>query len=274
MAKQDNNHTTASKPKRLPVTPKKMKYTLGASLLIVIILYVLSVFQTTAYPNRVIEGFPIIYKFVIEDLWPPNWSYFPRVAMSLLETWNMALFSTTFAAIIALPMSFLAASNLNRNAYFYQFIRNFLNLLRTIPEIILAVLFVALVGIGAVSGILALSVFSVGILAKLISETVEAIDPGPVEAIKASGGNIFQVISFAVMPQILPQYASYALYVLEINVKASVVLGFVGAGGIGLILNQQLSLFNYDNVSTIIIVLFLTITIIDLISNRLRGRLE
>ncbi|RKL67793.1 phosphonate ABC transporter, permease protein PhnE [Salipaludibacillus neizhouensis] len=260
--------------KRHPVTPKGLKWSLGTSLLIVIVLYILSVYQTTAFPNRVVDGFPIIFNFVVDDLWPPNWSYFDRVAMSLLETWNMALFSSTFAALIALPMSFLAASNINRNAYFYQFIRNFLNLLRTIPEIILAVLFVAVVGIGAVSGILALTVFSIGILAKLISETVEAVDPGPLEAIRASGGNVFQVISFGVMPQILPQYASYSLYVLEINVKASVVLGFVGAGGIGLILNQQLSLFNYDNVSTIIIVLFLTITIIDLISNRLRGRLE
>lgn len=272
MAKQDNKQTTAQK--RHFITPKRLKWTLGSSLLLVLVLYILSIYQTTAYPNRVIEGFPIIVNFVIDDLWPPNWSYFPRVAMSLLETWNMALFSTTFAALVALPMSFLAASNINRNAYFYQFIRNFLNLLRTIPEIILAVLFVALVGIGAVSGILALSVFSVGILAKLISETIEAIDPGPVEAIRASGGNVFQVIVFGVIPQILPQYASYSLYVLEINVKASVVLGFVGAGGIGIILRQQLSLFNYNNVATIIIVLFLTITIIDLISNRLRGRLE
>lgn len=271
MSKQDNRPPSGGK---IPVTPKGLKWSLFTSLLIVAGLYMLSVYQTNAFPNRVIEGFPIIFSFAVDDLWPPNWSYFPRVAMSLLETWNMALFSTTFAALVALPMSFLAASNINQNSYFYQFIRNFLNLLRTIPEIILAVLFVALVGIGAVSGILALTVFSIGILAKLISETVEAIDPGPVEAIRASGGNVFQVIAFGVMPQILPQYASYSLYVLEINVKASVVLGFVGAGGIGIILRQQLSTFNYDNVATIIVVLFLTITIIDFISNRLRGRLE
>lgn len=271
MSKQDNSPRGTRKH---PVTPKGLKWSLISSLLVVVGLYIAAVYQTTAFPNRVVEGFPIIFNFVIDDLWPPNWNYFPRVAMSLLETWNMALFGTTLAALVALPMSFLAASNINQNSYFYQSMRSFYNLLRTIPEIILAVLFVALVGIGAVSGILALTVFSVGILAKLLSETVEAIDPGPVEAIRASGGNVFQVISFGVMPQILPQYASYSLYVLEINVKASVVLGFVGAGGIGIILRQQLSTFNYDNVATIIVVLFLTITIIDYISNRLRGRLE
>ncbi|PYZ92037.1 phosphonate ABC transporter, permease protein PhnE [Salipaludibacillus keqinensis] len=263
-----------SAQKRHPLTPKGFKWYLGSALFLVVGLYILAAYQTQAFPDRVIEGLPIMFYFVVDDLWPPNWSYLPRVAMSLLETWNMALFSTTLAAIFALPMSFLAASNINQNSYFYQFIRNFLNLLRTIPEIILAVLFVALVGIGAVSGILALFVFSLGILAKLVSETIEAIDPGPVEAIRASGGNVFQVITFGVMPQILPQFASYSLYVLEINVKASVVLGFVGAGGIGIILRQQLSMFNYDNVATIIFMTFLTITIIDLISNRVRERLE
>ncbi|WP_096188794.1 phosphonate ABC transporter, permease protein PhnE [Evansella halocellulosilytica] len=259
---------------RIPVTPKGLKWYLSSILFLVVALYIIAAYQTEAFPDRVIEGFPIIYYFVVDDLIPPNWNYLPTVALSLLETWNIALLSTTFAAILSLPFSFLAAANLNKNKYFYQFIRSFLNFLRTIPEIILAVLFVAVVGLGAVSGILALTVFSLGILAKLISETVESIDPGPIEAIRASGGNVFQVIAFGVMPQILPQYASYTLYVLEINVKASVVLGFVGAGGIGLILRQQLNMFNFANVSTIIIMIFITITIIDFISNRVRERLE
>ncbi|SES30575.1 phosphonate ABC transporter, permease protein PhnE [Salipaludibacillus aurantiacus] len=272
MPNLEKNHDSA--PTRYPLTPKGFKWYIGSVLLAVLGLYVLSAYQTQAFPDRVIEGLPIMFYFVVEDLWPPNWGYLPRVAMSLLETWNMALFSTTLAAVAALPLSFLAASNINKNPLFYQAIRNAFNLLRTIPEIILAVVFVALVSIGAVSGILALTVFSLGILAKLISETIEAIDPGPLEAVRASGGNVFQVITYGVMPQILPQFASYTLYVLEINVKASVVLGFVGAGGIGIILRQQLNMFNYDNVATIIFMTFLTITIIDLVSNRVRERLE
>lgn len=259
---------------RFPVTPKGLKWYLGSIIALVIFLYILASYFTESSPDRVIEGLPIIFRFVVNDLWPPNWGYIDTVFFALLETWNIALISTTIAVVLALPISFIAASNLNRNVFFYQIVRNALNLLRTIPEVILAVLFVAVVGIGAVSGILALIVFSLGILAKLISETIESIDRGPMEAVRASGGNVYQVIKYGVMPQIKPQYASYSLYVLEINVKASVVLGFVGAGGIGIILRQQLSLFNYSNVASIIIVLFIAISLIDFISNRLRERLE
>ncbi|WP_017473591.1 phosphonate ABC transporter, permease protein PhnE [Amphibacillus jilinensis] len=270
-----NKNTNGKKTmERYRLTQPRFKWMLAFTIIVVFSLYMLSVFQTNAFPNRVIEGLPIIYRFMVEDLFPPNWGYLNRVARSLLETWNMALFSTTFAAIFALPLSFIASSNINRNKWLYQVVRNLLNILRTIPEVILAVLFVALVGIGAVSGILALTVFSLGILAKLVSETIEAVDPGPIEAIRASGGNTLQVITYGIMPQILPQFASYVLYVLEINVKASVILGFVGAGGIGIIMQQQLRMFNYNNVATIVFMTFLTITIIDTVSNRLRGHLE
>ncbi|WP_096439849.1 phosphonate ABC transporter, permease protein PhnE [Alteribacter populi] len=269
-----DKNLTKGKEGRMPVTPRGLKWYLSSILFLVVSLYVLSAYQTQAFPNRIIEGFPIVYYFVIDDLIPPNWGYVNTVFFSLLETWNIALLSTTFAAILAIPFSFLAAANINTNKYFYQFIRMLLNLLRTIPEVILAVLFVAVVGIGALSGVFALTIFSLGILAKLVSETVETIDPGPLEAIRASGGNVFQVIGYGVVPQVIQQYASYTLYVLEINVKASVVLGFVGAGGIGLILRQQLNMFNYANVSTIIILTFVTITIIDFVSNRVREGLE
>ncbi|SEO74186.1 phosphonate transport system permease protein [Amphibacillus marinus] len=266
--------TTLNQLERYHLTPKKFKLFLVVTIVIVIGLYIAAVFQTEAFPNRIIDGMEIIFKFVIDDLFPPNWSYLNTVARRLLETWNMALFSTTIAAVLALPLSFLASGNIVKSRTAYQFMRNFLNIMRTIPEVILAVLFVATVGIGSVSGILALSVFSAGILAKLISETIEAVDPGPLDAIRASGGNKLQVIAYGVMPQILPQYASYALYVLEINVKASVILGFVGAGGIGVIMQQQLRMFRYDNVATIVFLTFLTVSLIDFISNRLRGHLE
>ncbi|PYZ99050.1 phosphonate ABC transporter, permease protein PhnE [Alteribacter lacisalsi] len=259
---------------RIPITPTGLKWYLSSSIVLVIALYVLSAYLTDAFPNRVIEGFPIIFSFVVDDLFPPNWGYVRTVSLALLETWNIALLSTTLAAIIAIPFCVLGASNINTNNFFYQFIRIFLNLLRTIPEIILAVLFVAVVGLGALSGVLALTIFSLGIFAKLMSETIETIDPGPLEAIRASGGNVLQVIAYGVVPQVAQHYASYALYILEINVKASVVLGFVGAGGIGLILRQQLNMFNYANVSTIIILTFVTITIIDYVSNKVREGLN
>ncbi|MFS0861814.1 phosphonate ABC transporter, permease protein PhnE [Fredinandcohnia sp. 179-A 10B2 NHS] len=259
--------------KKIPVVPLRAKTTIGSILTVVIGIYIVSAIFTEAYPDRIIEGMPHVIAFVVNDLFPPNLGYADTVLKSLIETWNMALLSTTLSAIVALPISFFAASNINKKKGFYKVVRFFLNILRTIPELILAVILVALVGIGALAGILALFIFSVGILAKLISETIEAIDPNPLEAIRATGGNVIQVIWYGVLPQIMPHFTSYSLYVLEINVRASVVLGFVGAGGIGLILKKQLAMFNFDNVSTIVIMTFIAVTIIDFVSNRVRERL-
>jgi phosphonate transport system permease protein len=262
----------AEPTKRIPVVPARTKATFTSILVIVFGLYLGSAYFTKAYPDRIIEGMPIVIDFIIHDLIPPNWGYMDKVLVKLVETWNMALLATTLSAIFALPISFLAASNINKSKGFYRTVRFLLNILRTIPELILAVILVALMGIGALAGIGALFIFSLGILAKLISETIEAIDPNPLEAIRATGGNIIQVIWYGVMPQILPHFTSYSLYVLEINVRASVVLGFVGAGGIGLILKHQLALFNFGNVSTIVIMTFIAVTIIDFVSNRIRER--
>ncbi len=257
----------------IPLYSSKTKRTTTMILGSVILLYALAVVQTEAYPGKIINGLPIALDFVINDLFPPNFAYYKTAGVRLLETWNIALLSTTLAFIFCLPLSFLASANVNKNKFVYNIVRFVLNILRTIPELILAVILVGVMGLGALSGIGALFLFSLGVLAKLISETIEAVDPRPLEAIEASGGNMIQVIWYGVMPQILPQYASYTLYVLEINVRASIILGFVGAGGIGLILKQQLNIFNYNNVSMIILMTFLAVTIIDFVSNRIRERL-
>ncbi|RYL92660.1 phosphonate ABC transporter, permease protein PhnE [Sporolactobacillus sp. THM19-2] len=258
---------------KIPLMPARGKWILTAIVVIVIALYALSARVSGSSPVKFFSGLPYVIQFISHDLIPPDWGYTSRAIERLIETWNMALLATTFSALVVLPFSFLASRNINRNKWLYQITRFFLNIIRTIPDLILAVLFVALIGLGPLSGIGALCVFSFGILAKMISETIEAINPDPLEAIRATGGNIIQVIWYGAMPQILPLFTSYTLYVLELNVRASVVLGFVGAGGVGLILKQQLSLFNYANVSTIIIYTFFAVAIIDLISNQLRRRL-
>lgn len=268
------NENNGKRSGRISLTSTVFKVKMLLIIAVVVTLYILAVIATDSNPIRVIEGFEHIWNFVKDDLFPPNLDYFTRVWEPLLETWNIAIFGTTFGALLALPVSFLAAGNITTNKYLYRIFRFIFNIIRTVPEVILAVLFVALVGIGDVSGILALTVLTVGIIGKLLSESIESIDPGPIEAIQASGGNKLQVIRYAVLPQVLPQYVSYTLYSLEINVKASVILGFVGAGGIGIILRQQLAMFNYDRVATIILTIFIVVTIIDFISNRVRERLE
>ncbi|KGA97343.1 alkylphosphonate ABC transporter permease [Alkalihalobacillus alcalophilus ATCC 27647 = CGMCC 1.3604] len=207
------------------------------------------------------------------DLFPPNWSYASTVWVKLVETLHMAIIATTIAAIISIPISLLSAANLFQSPFIHQPVRFIMNVLRTIPDILLAVIFVGIFGVGVFPGIMALIIFSLGLLAKLMYETIESIDMNPVEAIRASGGNTLQVISYAVIPQVLPQFVSFSLYVFEVNVRASLVLGFVGAGGIGLLLQQQVGFFNYPRIMTIIIIIFAAVVVIDYISNKIRERL-
>ncbi|WP_349409672.1 phosphonate ABC transporter, permease protein PhnE [Pseudalkalibacillus sp. SCS-8] len=252
---------------------RKAKVRMNIIMLVVLGFYLFSSFMTQSSITRFDSAFFINVWEMVVQLFPPNWGYTGVVWEKLLETIKMALIATTIAGILCIPFCLLAANNIVQNKVLYNATKMFLNIMRTIPELILAVVFVGLFGIGVFAGILALIIFSLGILAKLISETIEAIDMNPLEAIRASGGNTLQVIWYAVVPQVLPQFVSFTLYVFEINVRASVVLGFVGAGGIGLILRQQMSFLSYQNVSTIIVITFVVVVIIDYISNKLRGRL-
>ncbi|MDR5659737.1 phosphonate ABC transporter, permease protein PhnE [Serpentinicella sp. ANB-PHB4] len=259
--------------KSIPLVAPKAKKTLTLTLTVVIGLYIMAALRTSANPIRILEGLPHIFSFVFDDLIPPNWGYYNRVFERLLETWNIAFLSTTLAAIFCLPFTFLAASNINQNKYLYYSVRLLLNILRTIPDMIYAVVFVAILGLGPLAGVMALFMFSFGILVKLMSEIVEVIDKGPLEAIRATGGNVFQVIWYGAIPQILPQFVSSTLYVLEINIRASLILGYVGAGGIGVVLRRQLALFNYENVSMILFITLIAVVTIDFISYQIRKRL-
>ncbi|TLS38118.1 phosphonate ABC transporter, permease protein PhnE [Pseudalkalibacillus caeni] len=252
------------------VVSGKTKARMTAILSVIIGFYLWSSFETDSFiTNFDAEFWTNTWNMVIQ-LFPPNWNYAQVVWPKLIETIHMAIIATTIAAILCIPLSLLAANNIVTSKFLYNIVKAFLNILRTIPDIILAVIFVGLFGIGVFPGILALIIFSLGILAKLISETIEAIDNNPLEAIRASGGNTLQVIWYAVVPQILPQFVSFTLYVFEINIRASVVLGLVGAGGIGLLLQQQINFLAYQNVFTLIVIVFVVVVIIDYISNKLR----
>ncbi|MFS0675041.1 phosphonate ABC transporter, permease protein PhnE [Ornithinibacillus sp. 179-J 7C1 HS] len=210
---------------------------------------------------------------VIEKFFPPNFSILSAIMDPLFQTIQMAIIATTIAAIITVPLALLSAQNVTTFKPIYVATRTILNLLRTIPDLVLAVIFVGLFGIGVFPGILALIVFSLGILAKLISETIESVDMNPLEAMRASGAGTLQMIYYGLIPQVMPQYTSLVLYVFEINIRASVVLGYVGAGGIGLVLNQQIGFYNYPNAMAIIIMIFVVVLVIEYISNKLREAL-
>jgi len=204
---------------------------------------------------------------------PPNWSYTPKIVPALLETMQMAIVGTLIGSLIAFPVAVLAASNFTTNPWLNKPTRFILNIFRTIPALVLASLFVAIFGIGSFAGILALSIFTFGLVSKLTFESIESIDYGQVEALISLGANKLNILRYAIVPQILPQFMSYVLYGLEVNVRAAAVLGYVGAGGIGQKYEYNLAWRIFDNVGMIIIVSFGFVLVIDLVSSSIRKRL-
>lgn len=255
-------------PRRNPMV--KAAKTLG--IMAIVWVYVISAIRTGFSLREIWGGFPAFFK-LLGDMLPPNWSYYNRIIPAFIETVQIAIVGTTAGAVLAIPIICLASNNINTNKPLYFMVKALMNLVRTIPELLYAAILVAAVGLGPFAGVIALSVFSLAILAKLTSESVEAIDPGPMEALSACGANKLEIIQYAVVPQVLPIYVSYALYVFEINIRVSTVLGLVGAGGIGQLLKTQLDLFRYRNASAVILATFVVVVLIDVVSTRLRARL-
>jgi len=210
---------------------------------------------------------------LIAESWPPDFAFLPRLAEPMLETVFIAIVGTVAGGIASIPVAVLAARNLTPNRPTWFVDRNFMNVLRTLPDLFWAMLFATAVGFGPVAGSLALSVFTVAVISKLYSESLEAIDMGSCEAVRAVGGSWLQMVRFGALPQTARHYVSYALYAFELNIRASVVLGLVGAGGIGMILETQRANFEYERVTVIILAVLVAVLIIEEISEALRRRL-
>lgn len=208
-----------------------------------------------------------------KQMWPVKWDYMPKAWPPLAQTIRMAAVGTTAGAILAVPFGFLAAKNTAPFRWVYLTIKTFLNLVRTVPDMIYATILVGAVGIGNLPGILAITILAFTIISKLLAETIEAIDPGPLEAMKAVGASRLQQIMYGVVPQVLPQFSAYVLYTFEIGVRASVVVGLVGAGGIGETLNQAINFYQYGRASAVIFGILVVVVGIDYLSTKLRERL-
>lgn len=200
------------------------------------------------------------------------------ILQGIYETLALALLATTLGALLALPICFLAARNLmstNPLTYaIYVLMRTILNIFRSIEALIIAIVFVVIVGLGPFPGMLALTVHTTAALGKLYSEVIEGIDPGPIEAIRATGANWLQTIRYAVIPQIVPSFTALTIYRWDINVRSSTIIGFVGGGGIGFFLWQWIILGDYQAVSSAFISIAIVVIIMDFFSARLRQRLN
>ncbi|GFZ98620.1 hypothetical protein GCM10008018_51040 [Paenibacillus marchantiophytorum] len=241
-------------------------------ILIMVFFLIGSIYQTDATLSKLVSGAPEILKF-IGEMFPPDWLFFADIWKPMAQTIQMSIIGTAIGALFAYPMALLAARNVTTSPWLYYPARFILNFARTIPDLLYAALFAVLVGFSATAGTLALIFFTFGILSKLSYESTEAIDPGPLEAMTAVGANKLKLIRFGVIPQVAPTYLAHLLYTFEVSIRASAILGLVGAGGIGLLLKNTLDLFRYDQSCAIVIYTLIVVVIIDLVSTRFRAYL-
>ena len=230
-----------------------------------------SAVETEVSLSRMIEGLPFMWDF-LRRMVPPDLSVLGNALRGAMETIQIAVVGTAVAAVLALPMGFAAARNAAPPWLFY-WARSLLNAFRAVDTLVYALFFVAAVGLGPFPGVLAVMVYTATVLAKLYSEAIEAIEPGPVEAVRATGATTLQVLRWGVLPQLVPQFLSFTLYRFETNIRAAAVLGFVGAGGIGFYIQTYLRLLNYPAAATVLLVLIGLVMIVDFASSRLRARL-
>ncbi len=196
----------------------------------------------------------------------------PKYLQLLVETINMAVFATIFGTLGGFVLCFPASRNLAPNGWVYFLCRRYMEFCRGVPEVIFAIAFVWAFGIGPLAGIVAIAIHSTGALGKLFSEVNENVDTKPMEGIRASGGSWFDEIRHGVVPQVLPNFVSYALLRLEINIRASSIIGFVGGGGIGQELYYVINFNFYEEVSALVLLIVATVTCVDLVSERVRHR--
>jgi phosphonate transport system permease protein len=199
------------------------------------------------------------------------------VVKGIIETLFLALMATTFGTLGAVPVSFLAARNLMGvnpiTLILYTLTRTILNIVRSIEPLIIAIIFVVIVGLGPFAGVIAMTLHTIAALGKLYSEVIEGIDPGPLEAIRATGGTWLQMVRYAVIPQIVPPFASFTLFRWDINVRTSTIIGFVGGGGIGFYLYQWIIKGDYRAVSSSFIAIAVIVIVLDFVSAKVRARL-
>ncbi len=219
------------------------------------------------------NGVPAIGTLLGESL-PPDFTNAMDWVSPLIDTLAMSIAGTAIAVAVSVPLAFLAARNTSPHPAVFHITRTLLNGLRSVPELIMGIIFVAAVGFGALPGVLALGLHSIGMVGKFFAEAIEHVDAAPVEAADAAGATRLQVLWHAVLPQVLPQFADVSIYRWEYNFRASTVMGMVGAGGIGFELMGSLRIMQYQEVSAILIVILMMVTMVDSLSGHLRKKFK
>lgn len=258
-------------PVTRPVRPRSA-WKVGVVLVVVVGITVWAGFGVEVDIGGLIRNFANATDKVVLLTQPDYW-FFPQTLPALAQTLQMAVIATAVGAAVALPLSFLASRTTNPSGTFVGAVRSVMNVVRSVPDLLYAAILVSVVGTGALSGTIALVLFNIGIVVKLVSESIDAVDRGPLEAALATGATWVAADRAAVFPQVLPAFASQTLYVLELNVRASTVIGLVGGGGLGILIDQVRTFYRYHQLSLIILEILVVVLVLELASSWLRKRL-
>jgi len=219
--------------------------------------------------------------YILGRIFQPNWSYFggdaantAKLFNALFDTIKMSVMGSFIGATLALPIAVLSSTNINKNGVAVWALRILLMIIRTLPTLIIAKFAALIFGLGTFAGTIAIIVFTFGVVAKMMYESIETIDMGAFEATESFGANKFQSFWSACIPQILPTYLSYCLYSLEMNIRAAAILGYVGAGGLGILINEVIGWRDYESLGAVLLALFVVVFIIENTSQYLRKKLS
>jgi len=223
-------------------------------------------------PLRLLRSSGNLLQFLGHWVTTPDWAYVPKLLTKLWETIEMGVVSTAIALLFSLPLGVLAAQNTTPHPAVYHGVRNLLSLMRALPELVWALVFVSAVGLGPLPGVMALIFVTTGFLGKFSAESIEVVDRQSVMGVTATGAGWFQILMFAVLPLALPDLIGTLLYILDHNVRSATILGLVGAGGIGYELVMSMRLFNYGRLILIALAIYIVVTLLDRLSDTLRSR--
>lgn len=241
------------------------------TVLVIIFIYISS--NVTGFSFGVFENFGNFFT-ILEGMIPPDFEYASEVLTPLFDTIKMSLMGSFLGAVVSIPVAIFAASNITKNKFVNGFFKLFLSVLRTLPSLVCALIATYIWGLGTFAGTVAIFIFSLSYVGKLLYESIETVDMGAFECMESMGFTRFYAFRYAILPVILPSYISTSLFNFEGNVRYAAILGYVGAGGIGLILNEKLGWRDYSKVGMIVLLLLVTVFIIETITEHFRGRLE
>ena len=257
-----NGHSTMRRRSRVPLI-----------LLLLLVAIYLSLKMTGFDMKLIITRFDKLLDLFVK-LFHPKWEFFNKVVGPLVDTIKMSILGTVIGCLLALPIAVLASTNICKSPVIVSVLRFILALIRTLPTLVIALVCALVFGLGTFAGTLAISIFTFGIVAKMLYESIETIDMGPFEAMEALGANKFQAFWSACVPQILPVYLSHSLYCFEMNVRASAILGYVGAGGLGITINERIGWRDYNGLGMVLLSLFVVVVAIEFFSEYLRKKLS